>query len=296
MGTRSTTDGRDCRRLRHSALGRRATVVVVLALATTTAPAMTAGAAGWADASTDPTGAHVVLGRDHTWTEVPARTGSGGGDPEACVRRWEPAAGDVALRRTPTGDYRSVPIETPSPGPEYSVYHVWCADLAGDHYLASVWLRPEQFGVDPRVIAERLVRDLPYPAARVGANPAGRGLTGLESWFWVEGYTAAPVSDTVRAFGLTVTVEATPGSVSWDFGDGASARRAGLGVPPPGRSEIRHVFEVRGRPTVRVRALIRLAVRWRVGAGPWEPLDPVTRIAVLDYPVVESRAVLVPSP
>ncbi len=289
MGTRTTTDGRGRRRLRHLAL----VILVGGALAGVTAPP--AGASGWADASTDPTGAHVVVGRDRTWTEVPARHGAGGGDPEACVRRWEPAAGEVALRRTPSGDYRAVPIDVPRPGPESSVYHVWCADLAGDHYLASVWLRPEQFGVDPRAVAERLVRDLPYPPARVGANPAARGLTGLESWFWVEGYTTAPVADTVRAFGLTVSVEATPESVSWDFGDGTTARAAGLGVPPPGRSEVRHVFETRGRPTVRVRALIRLAVRWRVGAGPWDSLDPVTRTAVLDYPVVESRAVLVPS-
>lgn len=295
MGTRSTTDGRDHRRLRHSALERRVAVVLSLLVLVVAAGRAVAGAGGWADASTDPTGAHVVLGRDRTWTEVPARAGSGRGDPEACVRRWEPAAGEVALRRTPTGDYRSVPIDVPRPGPEYSVYHVWCADLTGDHYLASVWLRPEQFGVDPRAIAERLVRDLPYPDAHVGADPAQRGLTGLESWFWVEGYTGAAVTDTVRAFGLTVSVEATPESVSWDFGDGTTTRAAGLGIAPPGRSDVRHVFETRGRPTVRVRALLRLAVRWRVGTGPWEALDPVTRTAVLDYPVAESRAVLVPS-
>jgi hypothetical protein len=254
-----------------------------------------AAADGWADASTDPTGAHVVLGRDRTWTEVPARSGSGGGSPEPCVRRWALAAGEVELRRTPTGDYRPVPIQTARPGPEYSVYHVWCSDLAGDHYLGSTWLRPEQFGVDPRALAERLVRDLPYPAATVGASPSERGLTGLESWFWVEGYTGAPVTDTVRAFGLTVRVEAIPDSVSWDFGDGTTARDGGLGTPPPGRSTVTHVFETRGRPTVRVRALVRLTVRWRMAAGPWETLEPVVRTAVLDYPVVGSHAVLVPS-
>lgn len=289
MGTRTTTDG-------HGRKGFRHLVLVILAggalAGTVAAPA---GASGWADASTDPTGAHVVLGRDRIWTEVPARSGSGGTrDPQACVRRWEPALREVALRITLTGDYRSVPITTPRPGPEYAVYHVWCADLAGVRYLDSVWLRPEQFGVDPRAIAERLVRDLPYPAARIGADPAARGLTGLESWFWVDGYTDAPVFDTVRAFGLTVSVEATPESVSWDFGDGTTERGAGLGTPAPGRSEVRHVFETRGRPTVRIRALVRLAVRWRVDAQPWETLAPVVRTAVLDYPVAESRAVLVP--
>jgi hypothetical protein len=293
MGTRPTRDGHDRTRLRHPVLVlllAAGALLVVVAGASAPAPA-----AGWAEAGTDPTGAHVVLGRDRTWAEVPARSGPGGGTPEACVRRWVPAAGEVELRPTPAGDYRTIPIRAPRPGPEFSVYHVWCSDLTGDHYLGSVWLRPEQFGVDPRAIAERLVRDLPFPAAGVGANPAGRGLTGLASWFWVEGYTAAPITETVRAFGLTVSVEATPESVSWDFGDGTTAPGGGLGTPPPGRSDVQHVFETRGRPTLRVRALIRLAVRWRVGAGPWEPLAPVVRTAVLDYPVVESRSVLVPA-
>lgn len=295
MGTQPTTDGSQRPPLRRPGLVRRVLVTALIATASTTATG-TAHAADWAEASTDPTGAHVVLGTDRTWTEVPAGHGSAEATPEVCIRRWEPAAGEVELRRTPTGDYRPVPIQIPRPGPEDAVYHVWCADLTGDHYLGSVWLRPEQFGVDPRAIAERLVRDLPYPAAGVGASPGARGLTGLTSWFWVQGYSGAPITDTVRAFGLTVSVEAVPESVSWDFGDGTTARGLGLGSPPPGRSDVQHVFETRGRPIVRVRALIRLGVRWRVGAGPWAALAPVLRTAVLDYPVVESRAVLVPSP
>jgi hypothetical protein len=167
---------------------------------------------------------------------------------------------------------------------------VWC----DNRFVASVWLRPEQVGVDPRAIAEQLVRDLPYPAATVGASPAGRGLTGLDSWFWVEGYTGAPIVDTVAQFGMTVTVEATPTTVSWDFGDGTTARGAGLGVPPPGRSTVVHTFETRSRPTYPVRALIELSVRWRLGAGPWQPLAPVVRTALRAYPVVASRAALVP--
>src|SRR4051812_41175913 len=155
-------------------------------------------------------------------------------------------------------------------------------------------MRPQQFGTDPRVTAERLVRALPYPAATVGANPGGRGLTGLESWFWVNGYTGAPIVDTVSQFGLTVTVEATPDSTDWDFGDGTVGRGLGLGAAPPAPTDVTHVYEVRGGPSYRVRALIRLAVRWRLGAGPWQGLPPIVRTAVLDYPVVSSRAALVP--
>jgi hypothetical protein len=263
------------------------TVLAVLAVLTGVGARAGAEPSDTATASTDPTGAHVELRHGDMWVETP-RSG-GGGVATGCRRRWVLSPGAFALRPTLTGDYRQVPMD-PAPGPEYRTYHVWC----DDQFVASVWLRPQQFGVDPRVIAEQLVRDLPYPAATVGANPSGRGLTGLESWFWVDGYTGAPIVDTVAQFGMTVTVEATPAATDWDFGDGATAAGLGLGVAPPGRSTVTHVFEVRARPTYRVRALIRLSVRWRLDGGAWQVLTPVLRTAVLDYPVVSSRAALVP--
>lgn len=157
-----------------------------------------------------------------------------------------------------------------------------------------MWLRPQQFGVDPRDLADRLVRDLPYPNPSVGAVPATRGLTGLDTWFWVTGYSTAPIRDTVTAFGLTIDVEASVDSVSWDFGDGTTVNGVGLGSPPPGPSAVSHRFEVRSRPTFTVRSLIGLDVRWRVNGGAWQALPPVTRTATRPYPVVESRAALVP--
>ena len=132
----------------------------------------------------------------------------------------------------------------PSPGPEYQPYHVWC----GGAYVTSVWIAPRQFGVDPQALAEDAARDLPYPAATVGASPDGRGLTGLETWFWVDGYTATPIADTVTELGMTVDVEAVPTTVSWDFGDDSLVAGHGLGSPPPARSEVTHTFERRARP------------------------------------------------
>jgi len=266
----------------------RPALVIGLALVAL-APADTAAADDTSSATvhTDPTGAHVELRHGDTWVEV--RRSSGATASTGCRRRWVLSPGAFALRITVSGDYREVPMD-PAPGPEYRTYHVWC----DDRFVASVWLRPQQFGVDPRTIAEQLVRDLPYPAATIGASPGGRGLTGLESWFWVGGYTAGPIVDTVDQFGMTVTVEASPTTVSWDFGDGTTADGLGLGTPPPDRSAVVHTFEVRARPTFGVRALIELSVRWRLGNGPWQALDPVVRTALLEYPVVASRAALVP--
>jgi hypothetical protein len=184
----------------------------------------------------------------------------------------------------------------PRPGPGYVAYHVFCEGT----YVTSVWLPPNAFApvapvVDTRAIAERLARDLPYPAATVHASPEGRGLTGLESWFWVAGYVG-PIHDAVDGFGIRVEVEATPGTVRWDFGDGTPAAVGSLGRAAPGRSDVAHTYEHRsGRRPLGVRATVRLDVRYRVDAGPWQALDPVFRTATRGYPVAESRAALVPA-
>jgi hypothetical protein len=256
-----------------------------------------AGAA--ARVSTDPTGAHVRLTRSGAWVEMRAPRADGGGDGGArpasgCLRRWVPTAYPTYLRRSPVRPDRLVRPMPPSPGPGYVAYHVFC----GDAYVTSVWLPPSAFGaaapfVDVRAIAEELLRDLPYPPARIGASPESRGLTGLESWFWVEGYTG-PLRDAVDGLGMRVEVEATPASVRWDFGDGTVAVAGTLGRPAPARSDVVHTYEQRRRGSgAPVRATVRLAARYRVDGGPWEALDPVFRTATRGYPVAESRAALV---
>ena len=244
-------------RLLRPALVLAGTMGIVLTGTVGAAGAGAVDTVGTAATSTDPTGAHVRLGRSGAWIE-PRRSGSGttaGG----CRRSWRLLDRPFTLRRTSLGDFREVAMD-PAPGPDYRPYQVWCDGA----YVDTVWLRPQQFGVDPRTIAQQAVRDLPYPAAKVGASPSGRGLTGLASWFWVDGYTTAPIVDTVSELGMTVTVEATPAATDWDFGDGTVVNGLGLGVPPPARGTVTHVYEVRSRPTRQVRALVRLAVRWRV--------------------------------
>jgi hypothetical protein len=279
------------------------TARIALAIAAVTSlslfPALdTAHADTGATASTDPTGAHVKLVRRGIWVEVRApRDGNGGGgsgSATGCTRRWVPTKYPVYQRPSPVDpDIHHVPMP-PRPTPEHVAYHVYC----GSTYLDSVWLLPSAFSpqagaLDVLAIAQQLARDLPYPPATVHASPEGRGLTGMESWFWVEGYSG-PVQDAVESFGIRVEVEATPAAVRWDFGDGTPAQPGTLGTAAPARSDVVHTYERRREPSTTVRAVVRLDVRWRVDGGAWEALDPVFRIASRAYPVVESRAALVP--
>jgi hypothetical protein len=275
---------------------------VATAGATAVAPASPAAAAPAVDVSTDPVGAHIRLTRGGAWVEVRAPRGADGGGggssapPSGCLRRWVPTQYPAYQRPSRVlPDIIRIPMP-PRPGPGYVAYHVYC----GATYVTSVWLPPDAFAaaapvLDPRAIAEELVRDLPYPAAAIGISPDGRGLTGLESWFWVTGYTGT-LRDAVDELGVRVEVEATPGTVRWDFGDGTAPVPGTLGQAAPARSDVVHVYEQRRRATpANVRAVVRLDVRYRVDGGPWLPLDPVFRLASRGYPVAESRAALVPA-
>lgn len=299
---------------RHSALAvcipgvvsrasRAARVVFAIAAiaavgALTTVAPTAAGAATDTTASTDPTGAHVRLARRGIWVEVraPRAPGDGGGSAPAtgCTRRWVPTKFPVYQRPSPVDpDIQHLPMP-PRPSPAHVAYFVYC----GSTYLDSVWLLPSAFApqagaLDVLAIAQQLARDLPYPPATVHASPDGRALTGMESWFWVEGYSG-PVRDAVEGFGTRVEVEAVPVSVRWDFGDGSPEQPGTLGVAAPARSDVVHTYERRGRSgSTTVRASVRLDVRYRVDAEPYQALDPVFRIATRAYPVVQSRAALV---
>jgi hypothetical protein len=144
-------------------------------------------------------------------------------------------------------------------------------------------------------IAAALARDLPYPAVTIGANPAGRGLTGLTAWFWLDGYDGGPIVDAVTGFGTAVEVEARAGTATWDFGDGTPLTTTAVGGGPTAPA-ITHDYESRSGPEgFEVTAAFSFTVRYRVDGGDWIPLPAVERTAARAYEVVESRAQLVPS-
>jgi hypothetical protein len=164
----------------------------------------------------------------------------------------------------------------------------------------------------PVVLATSVAQRLELSPGAIETSPARTGLTGADSWFWLD---PAPQRQTlsVSLAGERVSVVADP-TVGWRFGDGASLD-GGPGVPyQPGTAPvdaIRHVYQARclpgdqghdpyvlsscGRDGYRVGAV----VIWRISFSAAGPIAESGTLPVrttensASYPVSESRAFLV---
>jgi hypothetical protein len=170
-------------------------------------------------------------------------------------------------------------------------------------------------GLSPAAIAASVADRLELAPGGIVTSPPrdAAGLTGAESWFWLE---PAPDREelSVGLAGVRVTVAAEPARVDWRFGDAASVR-AGLGVPyragPPPEGSVRHRYETRclpgdrgrnpyvlascGRGGYRVEAEVLWQISFeasgRVTAS--GSLPARTTETAIDYPVSEARAFLI---
>jgi|GEM_PF-2365363 len=241
--------------------------------------------------STDPTGVLVTLDARGTWHEVTS-TASGTAS-SGCLRTWVKAFVPVYLDRGGPlwGGRHPMPH---APTPAYVAYHVYCGGI----YVTSIWVLPSAFETtapNVRNLAAQIVARLRYPALAIAVNPAHRGLTGLNTLLATNGFTGAPIRDSVRGFGATVEVEATPSAVLWQTGDGSISTR--VPFTSGTRGLLAHLYERRSPVSgYTITASIELAVRWRFNFGGWSSLSPIARTASIAYPVVSSRSRLTPSP
>lgn len=147
---------------------------------------------------------------------------------------------------------------------------------------------------DPLDVAQRLRDQLPVPRASVEINP-DRGIVGVDSWFWLDGYNGSTLRRSTDAFGWLVEVEARVTHYQWSFGDGTVVSSDSPGRAYPDRSTVRHVYErssaglPQGYP---VDVSFGFEVRYRVDGGAWIVLPGITRTARGEYPVRESQAVI----
>ncbi|MGH2747420.1 MAG: PKD domain-containing protein [Actinomycetota bacterium] len=134
------------------------------------------------------------------------------------------------------------------------------------------------------------VREL-APQPNLALAPSEIGLTGLDSYFWLDDPPGA-ISATARAGPLTVTAEARPVRYIWDFGDGGDLVTAHAGRPwtrtRPGN--IAHLYETRGNYDLSVEVV--WAARWRINDGEWQPLGYFSNSDERPYRVRQIIAVL----
>jgi len=207
-------------------------------------------------------------------------TGADGESPDRC---------DWSLVFAP--DLDAVPYGStagPQPHPEARVAVLFCNGLQ----VSVIWVSPEDvidLDAAARAEAERYVEDVLMPAVSIGANPAAKGLVGLRSWFWIEGFSGTVTAPPISAFGLTIDVRMSTGSVTWDFGDG-TVEPGDLGQAYPAESSVQHAHQRDGVFTIT--ATLDLVPEYRVDGGPWITLPNLTTLASLDHPVEERQAVV----
>lgn len=183
-------------------------------------------------------------------------------------------------------------VELPTP-PDEVAYWLKCDD--GTETI--IWRKknptPAPAGTPPLDVAMHLRREIPVPQVSIRVNPSV-GLTGTESWFWIEGYSGQTITDSADAFGQQVEVQATVTRYEWSFGDGGVMSSNSLGAAYPQRSEIRHVYErsSAGSAGYQVSLDFVFTVRYRVAGGAWVELPGISRTASFRYTVRESQAVI----
>ena len=176
----------------------------------------------------------------------------------------------------------------PKPHPDARLALLLCDGTV----VQPIWIAPSDIvDMDAAAadLAQEHVEDVLEPAVSIGVNPAARGLVGLDSWFWIEGFDGTATAPPISAFGLTIEVRMSSGSVTWDFGDG-TVEPGDLGRPYPEESTVRHVHQHDG--TFTITASIDLVPEYRVGAGPWLTLPNLQAVATAAHPVEEREAVV----
>ena len=155
-----------------------------------------------------------------------------------------------------------------------------------------IWIAPSDIlDVDAVALAEieRYVTDVLMPAVTIGVNPDAKGLAGLRSWFWIEGFAGVVQAPPINVFGLAIDVRMTSDSVTWDFGDGSSLD-GDLGQAYPAESTIQHAHRSSG--AYAIGATLHLVPEYRVDGGPWITLPNLTPTATTDLEVEEREPVI----
>jgi hypothetical protein len=262
---------------------RRVALVIVLVVAVFGAARASADEGAYdettSDVGTVPDAVRVVIvksGGEHTVASV---SGGGGAQQECDWSVLFVGELDVVAYGTYFG---------PRPHPDARPALLLC----NGEIVQPIWVSPDDIiDLDAAASdeADRYIEDVLVPVVHIGVNPAARGLVGLESWFWIDGFDGQVAAPPITAFGLTIEVRMSSGTVTWDFGDG-TVENGDLGQAYPEESTVRHAHQHDG--TFTITATIDLVPEYRVDGGPWITLPNLQAVASTDHDVEERQAVV----
>lgn len=138
-------------------------------------------------------------------------------------------------------------------------------------------------------------RRIPVPESPIGVNPVGgRTLVNFDTILHTE---AEPFTETVQLLGRSVTFDIEPAEFTWSTGQGDGFTTTDPGQPYreslPMSAYVTHRYLRAGDVQLGLRTT--WTARWRVGNGPWRPVDGVVTIDSDPVPleVVTARPQLV---
>jgi hypothetical protein len=274
---------------------RARTLTVALLAALLTA---VMGTAALAQESGDPSGSGRVTGPGSGEVVVeapgtpggPGGGGGGGGEDTGCVSTF--------INKTVPGH----PVQSGEGG-----YYFVAGCYAEFKALEGIRWYPEgqaPAAPDPAVLAQQARAELTLPPPRIHTSPDNpRGVVNFPTWLWVEPSSWAPLDVTTPELrGVAASMTATPRSVAWAAGDGATVTCDGPGTPfRPGvtRAESAspdcgHTYtrSSAGQPGGRYRlaATMTWSLTWQLEGGPVNTLEDLTSQGTVDLQVAEYQA------
>jgi hypothetical protein len=186
-------------------------------------------------------------------------------------------------------------------------WYVWMCSRAGVAdalYRPPVWIpegqEPEAAQLpSPEELAQMAHQQLRLPEPSIAASPSGDQLVNLPTWLWLsDGW--GPVSATASVPGVSVTATATPISVTWSTGDGATVTCTGAGTPFDPGSDPRapspdcgHTYRSSSASQPGQAFPVTATVHWTVswsGAGRSGTFPEMTTTSTTAFRVAESQA------
>jgi hypothetical protein len=187
------------------------------------------------------------------------------------------------------------------PQPPAAWYEGWCGSVTAGLTMLT---RMRVLGNPPGqalLVAEAVRRlRLPAPVIRLNPGPPAPQVLFVPTWLWVDSSLWGSRSAVASVPGLSVTATATPVSVTWSMGDGATVTCHGAGTPwrigtdPDVESpDCRHTYTIASRDAPGGRFTVTASITWRVtwaGGGAFGTEPALTSTASVAVLVVESSA------